>query len=290
MLFVVAVAAWIAWAACCAQLVRGVVAHVRSGEPTRSRRVGLGPRGRTHRRRRARIVLDRRARRAVRVGRSGRPLGAYGCVHDPSRARSAYTAAPPGTGGRRTTKADSPGSQNPGVQDASQSETGSTYAVQPGDTLWRIADDLLDDGADWTALAGINLGRDMGGGERFVDPDHVRDGLAPATARRDSRPTVDGRHGSGSPGQPRSSRASTHDVPDHLPELLALGLGSLACAALARRTRRAPATGTLPRTNSTWAGPQSEGAVDAAALLNRFDGVPALSRPSRPPTACWAAR
>ena len=54
----------------------------------------------------------------------------------------------------------------------------------PGDTLWRIADDRLGDGADWTMLAALNLGRDMGGGARFVDPDHAPRRLAPPPAAR----------------------------------------------------------------------------------------------------------
>jgi DNA-binding SARP family transcriptional activator len=45
--------------------------------------------------------------------------------------------------------------------------------VQPGEGLWRIADTQLGDGAAWMEIAALNLGRDMGGGQYFVDPDHV---------------------------------------------------------------------------------------------------------------------
>ena len=65
-----------------------------------------------------------------------------------------------------------------------------TYTVRPGDTLWQIASDLLGDGADWTSLATLNLGRDLGGGTHFVDPDQLKTGWRlrlPADARR---PTV----------------------------------------------------------------------------------------------------
>ena len=43
-LCVLVLAAWVAWAACCAQLVRAVVAHVRSGEVggARARRSSTG--------------------------------------------------------------------------------------------------------------------------------------------------------------------------------------------------------------------------------------------------------
>ena len=61
-----------------------------------------------------------------------------------------------------------------------------SISVRPGDTLWRIAADLLGDGADWTSLATLNLGRDVGVGARFVDPDQLREGWRlrlPAEAR-----------------------------------------------------------------------------------------------------------
>ncbi len=145
-----------------------------------------------------------------------------------------------------------------------------TYSVRPGDTLWRIADDRLGDGADWTMLAALNLGRDMGGGARFVDPDHLRAGWRlrlPAEARRDDADPA------------RSTRAGHPSHPEpvgHLPELVALGLGSLACAALARRAGHRRRIGAR-FTDASTAGPvPSEGALDAATLLHRFAGVPAL--------------
>ena len=89
--------------------------------------------------------------------------------------------------------------------------------------------------------------------------------------------------GSSSPARP-SIRARTTDRqrtrqptgrPDHLPELLVLGLGSLTCAALARRSRRRfripPFVDPLDSSLLP-----SERAVDTATLLHRFDGVPAL--------------
>ena len=143
-----------------------------------------------------------------------------------------------------------------------------THAVQPGDTLWRIADEQLGDGADWTAIAALNLGRTMAGGARFVDPDQIRAGwrlhlplAAGATDEHRPSPDTTG-DGTARPG-------------DHLPELIALGLGSLACAALARQARRRhrvdPFNGDLGLR-----GPVSDDAVDAATLLRRFADVPAL--------------
>ena len=136
--------------------------------------------------------------------------------------------------------------------------------MQSGDTLWSIADALSADGADWTALATLNLGREMGGGTRFVDPDHIRPGwslvLPAAPRRRDERP------------EPRPASAPPRALTSHLPELAALGMGSLACAALARRARRR-------RRGDLFAGDldlgqPSEGAVDAAVLLQPLRGRP----------------
>ena len=69
-----------------------------------------------------------------------------------------------------------------------------------------------------------------------------------------------------------SDRASGPGTQGHLPELLALGLGSLACAALARRA------GLQRRSGKRFSDDRvpSEGAVDAATLLHHFNGVPAL--------------
>ena len=79
-----------------------------------------------------------------------------------------------------------------------------SYAVQPGDTLWHIADEHLGDGADWTMLAALDLGRDMGGGMRFVDPDQLGAGWhlrLPADARASAPDTPP------APARPGHSRA-----------------------------------------------------------------------------------
>ncbi len=73
-----------------------------------------------------------------------------------------------------------------------------------------------------------------------------------------------------------STHAARREPGGHLPELAALGLGSLACAALARRAGRRRRIGAR-LTEDLDIGPVlSEGAQDAAALLGHFAGVPAL--------------
>ena len=112
-------------------------------------------------------------------------------------------------------------------------------------------------------------GATMDGGTRFVDPDHVRAGW-----RLRLPPTTDGEAREAAPAG-HAPRASAHDHGDRLPELVALGMGSLACAALARRARSRrridPFTGDLELPRAV-----SDEAMDAAALLHRFAEVPAL--------------
>ena len=239
-------AAWVAWAACCTQLIRAVRAHVRSGE------VGVL---------RGAPVMDRLA---ARIAFGVLTLTSVGAPLSLSAGAGASTPSgiAPETAITHTLPLGAP--KSPAVASAA------TYVVRPGDGLWEIAEDRLGDGADWTTLAALNLGRDMGGGTRFVDPDQLRAGWhlrLPTDARRD------GGH---------AARADRTDPPPHpepaghLPELIALGFGSLACAAIARRAGRRRRLGDR-FTGAAVPGPEpSEGALDAAALLHRFAGVPAL--------------
>lgn len=246
-------AAWVAWVACCAQLLRAVIARVRDGDV---------------RVRRGSSVIDRVAARiafgVLAVMSAGTPL-----------ALSVDAGACTPAGGAATSAMASAAAPAPPA-DHSASSSGSPrtdrapgYTVQPGDTLWDIADRHLADGADWSAIAALNLGRDVGGGARFVDPDLIRTGWrlrlpgpVPCEAARG--------------GQADDAVAASGAPSGHLPELIALGLGSLACAALARRA------GQRHRRGARFAGDPldrhavSEGAQDAATLLYRFTRVPAL--------------
>jgi hypothetical protein len=156
------VAAWVAWVACCAQLLRAVVAHVRNGE------VGV---------RQGSSVLDRVAARiafgVLALTSLGGPL---------SLAAGAGASTPVGHGPVSSLTAAVPaGTRGPAV-----AVSGPTYAVRRGDTLWRIADEVLGDGADWTSLAALNLGHDVGGGARFVS--RLTPAARPATATATATP------------------------------------------------------------------------------------------------------
>jgi DNA-binding SARP family transcriptional activator len=245
-LCILVLAAWVAWVACCAQLVRAVGEHVRRGDVGALRNASIVDR-----------IAARIAVGVLALTSVGAPLalpsGAGATTPGANQPSQAVTTARPLT--------TAPGPPRRSPSDA-------TYAVQSGDTLWSIADALFADGADWTALAALNLGREMGGGTRFVDPDHVRPGwsvVLPAAARRP-----------GDRPEPRPASAAPRALASHLPELTALGMGSLACAALARRARRRRRRGDLFAGDLDLGRP-SEGAVDAAVLLSHFEGVPALS-------------
>jgi nucleoid-associated protein YgaU len=63
--------------------------------------------------------------------------------------------------------------------------TSSTHVVEPGETLWSIADDQLGDGERWTEVFDASKDLDQGDGVRLQDPSLIRPGwtvIVPATA------------------------------------------------------------------------------------------------------------
>ena len=161
-LCLLALAAWIAWAACCTQLVRAVVAHVRNRD--------LAAHG-------SPSLVDRVA---VRIAVGVLALTSLGAPVALSSAAGAHTvsASPPPTGAR--------GHRATGrrVHTPPLLPSGALYDVLPGDTLWSLADEIFDDGADWTALASLNLGRPMPAGNAIRRSGSHRSGLAPLPRRR----------------------------------------------------------------------------------------------------------
>jgi DNA-binding SARP family transcriptional activator len=249
LLCLLVLAAWVAWAACCTQLIRAVTVHVRSGE------VGVL---------RGAPVMDRLAARiafgVLTLTTVGAPL---------SLPTGAGASTPAGIAPQSAVT----GTLTAGAPKSPGEAAAATYVVRAGEGLWEIAEDRLGDGADWTTLAALNLGRDMGGGTRFVDPDQLRAGWRlrlPAEARRAGEPAAPADR------TDRTDHPSHPQPAGHLPELIALGLGSLGCAAIARRAGQRRRIGDR-FTDTAIPGPEpSEGALDAASLLQRFAGVPAL--------------
>ena len=115
LLCLLVLAAWVAWAACCTQLVRAVTAHVRSGE------VGVL---------RGAPVLDRVAARiafgVLTLTSIGAPLSlAASAVADPPSGNTPHSAI---TSALTVSEPKAP----------AESST-ATHVVRPGDTLWQIA-------------------------------------------------------------------------------------------------------------------------------------------------------
>ncbi|MGH9108497.1 MAG: LysM peptidoglycan-binding domain-containing protein, partial [Acidimicrobiales bacterium] len=168
-----AVVAWLAWAACAWPLLRSVAAHVRHREATSpadarfSERLAvqiaaavlaLAP-----------MVGSVAAGASVTAGRpaAGPPFTLSGL---PSPASSPTVAAPV----RPEPGAPVPGAPVPGAPGPGPAAT--PYTVAAGDSLWSIARGAYGQGADWQAIAAANLGRLMTDGTRFVDPGLIRPG------------------------------------------------------------------------------------------------------------------
>ena len=247
---VLVLAAWVAWAACCVQLVRAVAHQVRHGSvaPLTSR-----------------SLLDRIAAR-IAVG-----VLAFSSFSAPLILTSGADATTPVRGhvGLPAVHVRRGADTETALSDRVASPM---HVVRPGETLWSVAEQRLDDGADWTSIAALNLGRRMSGESRFVDPDHVRAGW-----RLRLPDSVHGVHRKARPSVSARSPVNAEDpVGSHLPELLALGLGSLSCAAIARRTRRHRECDRYTAELDLRPLP-SEEAVDIETLVSRFAGVPALA-------------
>jgi DNA-binding SARP family transcriptional activator len=157
-LAVLVLVAWVAWAVCCTQLARAVVEQVRRGHAGTPAGAVLTDR-----------VAARMAAGVLALAAFGAPLtlgagaGASGSPRAVTVGRDAPTAAP------------APRSA-PAAVLAAPATSPESYVVRPGDSLWSIAAALLGDGDDWPAIAALNLGRTMGDGLQFVDPNTIHAG------------------------------------------------------------------------------------------------------------------
>ena len=308
-----AVVAWVAWAACCWQLLRSVARLVRRRDATASADARLPE-----------WLATRIAAAVLAVVALGGGLSASsGAV---ARRAPAITSTVTSVGTDVDLAAPASGTPPPGA--ASTGVPASAYTVAAGDTLWSIAEDRYGDGGDWTVIAQANLGHLMTDGTRFVDPSLILPGWVlslpalgaggptdtsaapgvvteaaatdPRRRRRRRRPHR--RLAPARPAAPNLPRRRTRAAPaprpaatDHrapvgpgrggrgpspvpLPELAALGLGTLAAAALARRARRARHLASLARREGEVPAAVPEGAARAGTLLAPFLGSPVLER------------
>jgi LysM domain len=317
-----ALVAWLAWAVCSYSLLRSVVLRVRR------RNVNVGGEARLSDWLAARIAAAVLAMAPMHF-LIDTPAGAS--TPRPPAAQVATTVAAPvaplarpaaPTGATASTTATTPAPETspvPGTGSPADAVP-STYTVQPGDSLWTIAERFYGDGADWATIAQANLGNLMSGGWRFTDPSLIVPGwvlslpdpsgvIPESTAAAEPAPTSDAGpavlpvapdsatlgKSTAAPSTPTGSgieripfaRDATHQpkrgrrrVPTRptvpLPELAALGLGSLTAAALARRARRRRQLASLSREEGCASQSVSELAADSASLLAPFDGAPLL--------------
>jgi DNA-binding SARP family transcriptional activator len=236
--------AWVSWVACCAQLLRAVVHHVRQGE------VGVQLGASFTEKIAARIAVG-----ILAVTTLGTPLVlASGSGAGAAVPAGVHATAPPA-------RADDAVLVSPDF-----GHQAARYVVRSGDSLWSIADEHLGDGADWTTIAALNLGRTMAGGRSMVDPDHLDADWRLVLPYDAGRPDHDGHPSSRPPTGHRST----------LPELMVLGIGSIGCAALARRAQRARVLRRMAAVELDDPFVPTEGAIDTDVLVRRFTGVPAL--------------
>jgi DNA-binding SARP family transcriptional activator len=329
----VALVAWLAWLGCCTQLTRSVIAQVRQGHVSTAAGAVLTER-----------VAARIAAGVLSLIALATPLalasgaGAASVVSTTAsnhanpvpQPEPASVAVPP-------VRLDAPTAATVATPTttAAAAAAAASYVVQPGDTLWSIAETHLGAGDDWPAIAALNLGRAMPGGLQFVDPSRIYAGwslqlpalspapasdppVAAATAPATSTPASTSEPVKATSGSAPDGAAAAPDVtqrpepvvrpvvtlrptaapasirpesgagspdgagPGHvsLPELSALGIGALACAALARRSRRMRVLRQIAMVESDqdddMALTHSDDAIDADILLHRFSGVPAL--------------
>jgi DNA-binding SARP family transcriptional activator len=308
-LAIVVAVAWIAWAACGAQLGRAVVAQVRRGQ------VNL-PAG---------AVLSDRIAARIAVGVLSLAALAAPLFVTSGASAAGRPGAPSGPGPTTQIVAATmevsppPTSPSPVAAAPASSASAAVYVVQPGDSLWTIAEAQLGDGADWPAIAAVNLGRVMPDGLHFVDPSRIYTGwpllmpdqpdpaaapspapvtpaaaapapapaasvspappdLGPALGRALEEPAAPVAHRTA--GRSSGSSATVEgEGPGHvpLPELAALGVGTIACAALTRRVRRNRLLRDVASDDTpTTSAPPSPRAIDTGVLLTRGAGVPAL--------------
>ncbi|MGH8980992.1 MAG: hypothetical protein ACRDWE_08230 [Acidimicrobiales bacterium] len=279
-----AVVAWCSWAVCAWSLLRAVVARVRTRDTSTSSRLvdQLA----------LRIAVAVLAISPAGIASAGVASAATRASTPAATASPARRVSPASTGDNQSTPAG--GDTTTGRSDAptrrthhrsADPERSAVHTVSAGESLRYIARDWYDDEAPWHAIAAVNLGRTMPDGSRFLDASHLREGWELAV------PALDAGSGSGAggdearivrflapeaSGRPTSGEPPPGGAPDPLPELAAIGAGSLVAALLARRSRRARLLGSLRRAEGTRSTMPDPGAVDLAAALAPFERSPLL--------------
>ncbi len=266
--------AWVAWLACCTQLTRSVVTQVRRGHVTTP--VGA-------------VLTERVAARIAAGVLSLIAVAAPLFVASTAGASSATTASTIGVDAARAVT--TPAAAVP-LAPVPFAAVAATYVVHQGDSLWSIAEAQLGDGGDWPAIAALNLGRTMPDGAHFVDPGLIDPGWTlqlpgagvPLVSPIPTHQLGDDIRATALTLPATSAAVTPTSVPLHgraprgssLPELSALGIGALACCALARRSRRIRMLRQMSGDEPAAAPEHTDAAIETDIQLARFSGVPSL--------------
>jgi nucleoid-associated protein YgaU len=110
-------------------------------------------------------------------------------------------------------------------------QDGSSYLVEPNDTLWDIAEAELDDPTRYMELYRASTDTVQPGGEQLLDPDHIEVGWSitiPGVAdAQDEQSPGPGRGERGNIAQDGQQDEQTPEMPDVVPETPGLGSGGL---------------------------------------------------------------
>jgi len=266
-----AIVAWCAWATCAWSLSRAVIARVRTRDTSNTPR-----------------LVDQLAVRIAVAILAVAPAGiasAGGTAGASTRPIPAATAPPTGSvvtvpSASLDTSWPDTISEHPLRAERRTSPsplTVATHLVADGETLWEIAEHWYGEGSAWHAIAATNLGRVMIDGTRFVDPAHPgpgwRLGVPSLGATALSSPLLP--EGS-SPGALPAHQEPPRGSPPPLPELAALGVGTLVAALLARRAREQRMLRSLSRREGDPTPAPEERDVNLAAQLVPFERSPLL--------------
>lgn len=102
-----------------------------------------------------------------------------------------------------------------GADRSDQDSSSTRVTVQPGDTLWDIAEDELDDGSRYDEIADASKGTSQPGGQRLSDPDLIQPGWTLTVPGQDSSDKAPSPARGATSVTPKSSGADT--APDSSP-------------------------------------------------------------------------
>ena len=285
-----AVVAWCAWAACAWPLLRSVAARVRTGDTSSGGR-----------------IVDRIAVRIAIGVLAAFPVFGIATLAGAAPSQPVRATSVAGAPVTRSDVASVEGLPAAPASPVASTPAGQTYTVEPGDSLWTIAQTCYGDAAMWQAIAAANLGRPMGDGAVFDDPSLIEPGWslvlpaaaaaaaavtgAPAAAvtgapATQAAPTI-GRTAllasRASPGRavrrsatPATRREHRSATPPDLPDLAVLGCGALVVALAARRARRARRLRAFVREEGVPSIPPSDRAADVSAAIGGYEDLPLL--------------